>query len=174
MFKIYLPLLLLFLLLSCNNQQPARQSLSSVDSVPVTIPVKDTSPVNAVTEPRPVITAKDTTLEYDIENVSLEGSDAKVHYVNGVIRGAEWHMYHETGQSVIYYTFLENGIVKAQEKNYGYPAGLESIKSKKDIRLKTSLEYKLDTNGVLLSKIADTEFVNMFEYFKKNVPLRVY
>lgn len=115
----------------------------------------------------------DTIIVYDIEGISAESSEAKVHYINGVVRDVEWHIYGETGQALISYTFQQNGTIKAMEKTYTYPGGLESVKSDKDIQLKKSFSYQLDPNGVLLSQVTDKDFVNSFSDLKKNVPLKL-
>lgn len=170
--KTYFRVLLLLSLTACQNQSPADQPLTAHDTIPLKAPVEDTS-LTFTQKPGIRAIPKDTTIVYDIEGISAESSEAKVNYINGVIRDVEWHIYGETGQMLISYTFQQNGTIKALEKTYAYPAGLESVKSDKDIQLKTTLSYQLDSNGVLLSKMADKGFVNVFPDFKKNVPLKL-
>jgi hypothetical protein len=122
---------------------------------------------------KPNILSNDTTIVFSIDGLSSEGSEVKAHYINGRINDAKWDIFGETGQSIILYSFLKNGTVKASEKNYTYKTDLTEVKSEKDMNLKSSLQYVLDTNGILLSKISNKDFVNVFTDFKKTVPLHL-
>lgn len=172
--KTYFHLLLLLSLISCQNQTATEQPLTGADTTPAKASVEDTSTsLMPISRPVTMVIPKDTIIEYDIEGISAESSEAKVHYINGAVRDVEWHIYGETGQVFISYTFQQNGTIKALEKTYTYPGSLESVKSDKDIRLKKTFSYQLDSNGVLLSKVTDKDFVNIFPDLKKNVPLKL-
>ncbi|PUZ22570.1 hypothetical protein GA0116948_109172 [Chitinophaga costaii] len=121
----------------------------------------------------PNILSNDTTIVFSIDGLSSEGSEVKAHYIDGRISDAKWDIFGETGQSIILYSFLKNGTVKAFEKNYTYKTDLTEVKSEKDMHLKNSLQYVLDTSGKLLSKINNKDFVDVFTDFKKTVPFRL-
>jgi len=161
-----------FLLSQCKDPQQSASESTKSEKQPqdTSITVKDQVPDRENKLPG---IPKDTLIEYTIEDISSESSEAKVHYVNGAIHDVDWYIYGETGQCNIKYTFLPNGTLKALEKRYAYPAGLQSVKTEKDMKLRATLEYQLDTNGVLLSKVKEEDFANVFEDFKKNVPLNL-
>lgn len=170
----YFRLLLFLSLISCQNQTATEQPLTGSDTTSAKVSVEDTSTsLTPTARPVTIVIPGDTIIKYEIEDISAESSEAKVHYINGAVRDVEWHIYGETGQALISYTFQQNGIIKAVEKTYTYPGSLESVKFDKDIQLKKSFSYQLDTNGVLLSPVADKDFTNIFPDFKKNVPLKL-
>ena len=163
---LYISIILLVLLLACKGKKPVDQELTSADTAAIVIVQQDTS------SPHPVklaVVPADTVISYDIMDVSLEGSEANVHYIKGRIRDVKWEIFGETGQATIYYNFLPNGTVKVREKRSSYDSGMQYVRSDKDMHLKKIIEYQLDTNGVLLSKTKD--IMSVFEEFKKVVPL---
>jgi hypothetical protein len=166
---------MLILLVACKDEKPVDKKTPQVDT---TLTVMDTAATVTVqkdtSSPQPVkfklaVVPADTVISYDIMDVSLEGSEAKVHYIKGSIRDVEWEIFGETGQATIYYNFLPNGTVKVREKRSSYDSGMQYVRSDKDVHLKKIIEYQLDTNGVLLSKTKD--IMSVFGEFKKVVPL---
>jgi hypothetical protein len=163
---IFVPVVI-FLCLSCNSKRSKIQKKTNVTSIDIKKDTLENQLKNNKMERVP----KDTILIFSIDGLSAEGSEVKAHYINGVIRDATWNIYGETGQSVIYYKFLKGDTVKTEEKNYIYKGSLTEVNSEKDMNLKSSLQYILDTNGVVLSKINEKDFVNVFTDFKKHVPM---
>lgn len=158
-----------FFCLSCNNKKANNQKFKNEDTL---VHVENDTLKNQVKgNNKKRILATDTTLTFSIDGLSSEGSEVKAHYIYDTIRNALWNIYGETGQSVIQYEFLKNGTVKTYEKNYTYKTDLTGVKSEKGMILKSSLHYILDTTGVLLSKINDKDFVNVFTDFKEHVPM---
>ena len=103
--------------------------------------------MNSLTE---IITAHiDTTIVYNIEGVSLEGTEANVSYADGKIKYAEVMVYCETGQAYIQYSF-EEGKINVVEKIYRYKTDLTDVKSKDDIELEGKADYSIDYQGKFL------------------------
>ncbi len=114
--------------------------------------------------------AIDTTVTYSIEGLSAEGSELKAHYVQDTIRNITWNLYGETGQSIIKYVFLKNGLVSAEEKNYVYEKSITEVNDPGDMKLRSHLKYTVDTAGKLLTDVDDPDFVNVFNEMKAHVP----
>lgn len=112
----------------------------------------------------------DTTITYEIEGLSAEGSELVAHYVQDTIKEVTWKMYGETGQSIIKYVFLKDGLVKAQEHNYVYGKSVTEVKHADDMKLRSELRYMIDTSGSVITKIRDKDFVNVFNDMKAHVP----
>lgn len=159
----------LLFLISCDSHRGDTQQSRSPDRlIPVVQEIIQTRPAGTPKKPHAF---RDTTINFSIEGISAEGSEAVVHYIFDTISTAEWNIFGETGQWMIKYKFLKNGTVRAFEKNYTYKKSLTTVKSDKDMILKNSLQYVLDTNGVLLTKVNPKDFVNVFSDFKNHVPM---
>lgn len=160
--KLLYPIFLL-LLVSCDASQTQQKDTSNnlnTDSL-----VKDT------VKPKPITLQNDTTIKYDIEGISSEGTEATVKYMNGKINEAVIKVYGETGQAEIVYSFLNNGIV-VKEKELGYSGSLEKVNSEKDMKIKKELTYKMNYNGVPIGK-ADPQRLDIFKEFKNVVPFEL-
>ena len=159
----------LALLISCNSHRGDTQQSRNPDNlIPVVQEILQNQQPRGIKRIRPF---RDTTISFSIDGLSAEGSEAVVHYIFDTISTAEWNIYGETGQWMIRYKFLKNGTIKAFEKNYSYKSTLTTVKSDKDKILKSSIQYVLDTNGVLLTKVNRQDFVNVYSDFKENVPM---
>lgn len=66
-----------------------------------------------------ILPGKDTLITYNIEDISTEGAEAKVNYVNGKIAKSVTNIYGETGQSTIIYEF-DTDKIKVSETKYSY------------------------------------------------------
>jgi len=86
------------------------------------IEVRDTAPIankqkaDATTLPKIISSATDTTITYDIEGESEEGSEVEAHYINQKISKAQWRFFGETGKLIIDYDFKPNGTINVVEK----------------------------------------------------------
>jgi cyanate lyase len=154
MVKIVIVLQVALILLSCKNISTEEYQSKEMDSL---------------TE---ILTAQiDTTIMYNIEGVSLEGTEAKVSYADGQIRFAEVMVYGETGQAFIQYSF-EEGIINVIEKTYRYKTDLTAVKSKDDIEFEAKTEYSIDYQGKFL-KNPENDPLNIFSEFKESVPFEL-
>jgi hypothetical protein len=162
---------LLFLLLgiyffSCTYKKGKDKEIRNSDTVKhdnQEIQIKDNS----------IFFVKDTTVIFSIEELSTEGSEVKVKYINGFIRNAIWSIYGETGQSVIVYKFEKDGSIRANEKKYTYKTDLSGVNSDADIHLNTSIDYLLDSTGNVISRIKEERYSDLFKEFKKNIPMKL-
>jgi hypothetical protein len=154
--KVFLSLfaLILFVISCGSSPQEQRTNIKTPDLTKVE---KD-SPVSK----------KDTTIIFDIEGISAEGTEAITKYIDGKISESTINVYGETGQATIRYVFL-NDKINVTEKLYTYKAGLESVNSEKDMKLKKELSYVINRNGTPLGK-ADKDRLDVFPEFKKVVP----
>lgn len=114
---------------------------------------------------------RDTIINYDIQGISSEGTQAKVSYIGGKIRKSVVNIYGETGQANIVYIFLNNRI-NVTEKKYAYKAVLADVHSSKDIILEKEISYVLDFNGKPIGK-GDADRIDIFSEFKKTVPFEL-
>lgn len=151
--RIYGIGLLLFVLFSCNDTRSRKPALPPM-----------------VDEKNVIRHQKDTVLKIIIEDISEEGSDVTASYIQDTLRNATWEIYGESGKAMIVYTFYRDGKVHVVDKKATYKVRLENVRSGRDMKW-DSVTYLLDTNGVLLSKMADTGRANGFSYFKQNVPM---
>ena len=116
-------------------------------------------------------TVKDTTIVYDIENISSEGSEAVVKYADNKIKESTISIYGETGQAKIIYSFSSD-IINVIEKQFAYKEDLKNISSEKDMIAKKEITYTIDFNGKLIGN-ADKERIDIFQEFKKAVPFEI-
>jgi hypothetical protein len=154
----------IFFCFSCAYKKGNERKMESVD----TMEHKDSE---IQLKKHNLIFVKDATIIFSVEGLSAEGSEVKARYIDGIIINATWNIYGETGQSVITYKFEKDGAIKASEKKYTYKTDLNGVNSDKDIHLKTSIEYSLDSNGIVHSKIRNENSSNIFKEFKKNIPM---
>jgi len=159
--------LLLLLFFSCKNTRSGNPEVR--DTLPALR--RDSSVQQSMIDEKSVTRRqKDTVLYISIEDISEEGSEVKASYVKDTLRNATWEIYGESGKAVIVYTFSGDGRIHVFDKHAIYKVSLGNVKSDKDMRW-DSVTYELDTNGVLLSKLKDTDIVKVFPYFKQNVPM---
>jgi hypothetical protein len=133
------PVCLVVLLPSCRENQKNTSAQTVWDTA------LNTQPKQITVSKQPHV-AGDTTITYSIEGLSAEGSELEAHYIRDTIKEVTWKLYGETGQSVIKYIFL-NKVVMAEEKNYVYEKSITEVNNEGDIRLKSQLNYVLDTSG---------------------------
>ncbi len=118
-----------------------------------------------------LIPVRDTIIEYSIEGISAEGSSVKAKYFRGKIAECAIHIFGETGQIRIQYTF-QDGRINVVEKQYTYKAGILSIKTDEDMKLSKEISYVVDANGNPVGKV-DSGRTDIFTEFKKAVPLEI-
>lgn len=133
---------------------------------------KTESKTNTITrQVNQMATVKDTTIVYDIENISSEGSEAVVKYADNKIKESTISIYGETGQAKIIYSFSSD-IINVIEKQFAYKEDLKNISSEKDMIAKKEITYTIDFNGKLIGN-ADKERIDIFQEFKKAVPFEI-
>jgi hypothetical protein len=113
----------------------------------------------------------DTTILYNIEGISSEGSEAKVIYKKNKIVKSEISIYGETGQIQIEYSF-NNDTINVIEKQFGYKNGGINTNQLNELILKKQLEYKMNTVGKLISNTS-IERTDIFKEFTKSVPMQL-
>lgn len=114
---------------------------------------------------------KDTLITYELDGISLEGTETKVNYINSKITKSFTSVYGETGLATIIYEFGTDKI-KVLETKYSYKSGIEKVKSNKDLKLDYKICYFIDFNGNLLGKDI-TERIDIFKEFKEAVPFEL-
>jgi hypothetical protein len=113
----------------------------------------------------------DTTIKYNLEDVSSEETEAEVCYFENQINKARIIIYGASGRVEISYRFL-NGSIKAEERTYKYLKSLSEVKSEKDIKLESTVKYTLSTNGKMVDgKSANAE--EIYKSFIEAVPLKI-
>lgn len=173
---IYIVYVLLFI--CCHNKSnkkapsDIRKVILSGDSVAIDSPanklqarVSDTVILND-------LVLKDTVVSVSIEGISAEGSETIVNYSQGIIKKSVWTIYGETGKRIITYIFDQNGIIKVKELLYRYNKALGDVRDENDRVLESSLQYSMDTTGVLKTTVELKDWVNVFDDFKANVPFK--
>lgn len=118
-----------------------------------------------------LIPVRDTIIEYSIDGISAEGASVKAKYFRGKIAECAIHIFGETGQIRIQYTF-QDGRINVVEKQYTYKAGILSIKTDEDMKLSKEISYIVDANGIPVGKV-DSDRTDIFTEFKKAVPLEI-
>ena len=89
----------------------------------------------------------DTIIEYNIEDISSEGTSAFAKYKSGIIKSVDISVYSERGQFKEQYDFCDDNI-SVLEKKYGYGEKLiTEIKSDDDMILLTEIKYEMDIEG---------------------------
>ncbi len=118
-----------------------------------------------------LIPVRDTIIEYSIEGISAEGATVKAKYFRGKIVECAIHIFGETGQIRIKYTFQDRRI-NVVEKQYTYKDGILNIKTDEDLKLNKEISYIVDANGIPVGKV-DSDRTDIFTEFKKAVPLEI-
>ena len=106
-------------------------------------------------------------IKYDLDGISLEGTEATVQYFSDSIKSAVIHVYGETGKADIYYTF-KSEYISVTEIIYRYSTDLNNLKSKEDLTMESKLDYQLDYNGYIMDDASPT--LNIYSDFKTQVP----
>jgi len=158
--KIFLSILIVGLLTSCNfnkNQQASSPRLDSVNTV------------NDVLIHEKSRILKDTIITYSIDGVSTEGAGVEAKYINGEIKDCNIQIYGEMGKVYIDYSFVGDSI-KAMEQRFTYKVYFTEVKSDEDIQAIDTVCYVIDRKGKFLQ--GDKEEYNDYFYqeFRKTVP----
>lgn len=111
----------------------------------------------------------DTMITYDLEDISTEGGEAAVSYMDGRIRNAVLRIFGETGQARISYDFSGDSVLVI-EKQYRYTTDIMHVRSDKDIKLDKEFIYKMDRNGTT-SGDSLNDRMDIYGDFRKVVPL---
>lgn len=155
------------LLLSCGNTNIHSQNVVIQDTV--MYDNTNTYSQNVVISQDTVITISQNTtiIIYSIENISSEGAEAIIRYVQGRISLCKINIYGEMGRANLIYKFSKN-MIKVTEKDYNYEVPFMQV-TDKDIKLIKNFSYKMDLNGVLLEKV-DSDRIDIFQELKDAVP----
>jgi len=149
-------------IISCGNiSEKSNRSIKTNDTV-----IRQTQRVTLLKSSKKV--PIDTVINYSIEGLSSEGSEAIVHYMKGVITEANIDIYGETEKYEINYHFMDDSINVIQ-KRYKYNKEIENVNSKKDFSLVKKLSYSLNLNGEFKTK-TNVGKIDIFKEFKKVVP----
>ena len=106
---------------------------------------------------------RDTTIIYDIDNLSSEGAEAHVLYKEGKIKESKIYIYGAGGKTEIKYLFTSN-FIGVREQTYLYQdTSLNNIDTLRVLR------YKIDYSGKAVGKRV-SQYTDIFEEFKKAVP----
>lgn len=166
------------LLLACKNKEEQKKIIKG-DSINIieaidSLPSHDLDSNKMLNSVKPFYyienEIEDTTLIFSINGLSTEGSEVKAHFINDTLKYAVWNIYGEAGQVIIHYDFLNGDTIKVEEKEFDYDRNIGSVKSEKDMKLKTKLEYKLNKAGLIISELKEKDFINVFQEFKRTVP----
>ena len=104
-----------------------------------------------------------TTIIYDIDNLSSEGAEARVLYRDGKIKESTIFIYGAGGKTEIEYLFTSN-FIRVREQTYLYQdTTLNTIDTLRVLR------YKIDYSGKTVEK-SFSQYTDIFEEFKKAVP----
>lgn len=163
-------LLISMIFLSCNTEINSHKSIAGPDDTEQDL--RDTSVLAKMDTLKGISQIKcDTTIKYDLENLSSEGSEAEACYFKKHLQKVNITMYGASGRVEVFYDFV-NGIIKATERTYRYLKPLSEIKSEKDIKLESTVKYTLSNTGrIVEGKSADAE--EIYKSFIKVVPLKI-
>ncbi len=154
--KLFSYILIGTLLFSCNNKE--QKKVESIENTK-----KQTSnKINIV---------KDTTIVYEIDNISSEGVEAVVIYSDKRIKESIINIYGETGQAKIIYLFSSD-LINVTEKEFAYKEDLRKVSSDRDMKAKKEITYTIDFNGKPVGN-ADKKRIDVFQEFKKVVPFEI-
>lgn len=112
-------------------------------------------------------TPKDTIILYDIDNISTEGAEAEVIYINGLISKSTTTIYGCSFQAVVKYLFKKNHI-EVVESRYSYKTPINEVKSMEEMELDYKISYTVDYNGKPLDTVMKDR-IDIFEEFKEAV-----
>ena len=110
---------------------------------------------------------------YNFQIVQFLGvrDKAEACYFEKQINKARIIIYGSSGRVEISYSFL-NGAIKAEEYTYKYLKSLSEVMSEKDIKLESTVQYTLSSNGkIIKGKSANAE--GIYKSFIKAVPLKI-
>jgi hypothetical protein len=115
----------------------------------------------------------DTTINYDLENISSERAEAQVCYTNHKINRAYVVIYGASGRVETSYLFNISS-VEAIERNYKYGKPLSEITSDHDVKLSDSSTYilSLDDGKIILGK-SSNQPTEIYKEFLKTVALTI-
>jgi|SRR5690554_799152 len=117
------------------------------------------------------ITHKDTLILYNIEGISTEGVEAKVHYSNSEIAKSITNVYACTWQATIIHEFgLEK--IKVTETKYFYTTEIENVQTEEDLHLDYEIVYFIDFEGNLIDNEINDR-IDIFREFKETVPFEL-
>jgi hypothetical protein len=115
----------------------------------------------------------DTTINYDLENISSEGAEAQVCYTNRKINRAYVVIYGASGRVETSYLFNISS-VEAIERNYKYDKPLSEIKSDYDAKLSDSSTYILSLDdGKIIKGKSSNQATEIYKEFLKTVALTI-
>lgn len=114
---------------------------------------------------------KDTLINYSINGISAEGTEAKAIYRDKKIYKCIVSIYAETGKAIINYLFGLDSINVSEEK-YSYSKSIENVKSKKDIQLDYKINYIIDYNGNIINTPISKR-TDIFQELKKTIPFKL-
>lgn len=117
------------------------------------------------------VNPRDTVITYNIEEISLEGTEAVVTYRNKKIYKSKINIYGETGQVELIYKFFPANI-EVTENSYRYKEDLKNVNSKDDLILSNTAKYYIDDTGKILSN-KPKEYIDIFKEFKSSVPFEL-
>ena len=158
--KITIPILILFVaIVSCSKKR--NEGETAVNNEVLVIDKINTEYPN-----------KDTTLIFDLDNISLEGTEAIAHYKSGTIDRLTLNIYGETGQARMHYLFYEDHIL-VSEKRYQYLKSLLHVKSDKDILPRDSATYTLNYQGKVIEGDTLDTSIGIFEEISKEIPFKI-
>jgi hypothetical protein len=159
------------LFLSCNNKGSSDKSMTVSNDTTHTGTDTTTTIVRMDTSNVANQDKCDTTIKYNLEDISSEGAEAEACYFEKQINKARIIIYGASGRVEISYSFL-NGAIKAEERTYKYLKSLFEVKSEKDIKLESSVQYTLSSSGKIIDgKNANAEEV--YKSFTETVPLKI-
>lgn len=115
----------------------------------------------------------DTTIHYDLENISSEGAEAQVCYINHKINRAQVVIYGASGRVENSYLF-KTSFVEVIERNFRYDKPMSEIKSDNDVKLSDSTNYILSLDdGKIIKGKSNNQASEIYKVFLKTVPLTI-
>ena len=127
--KVIIALAIVIVAFSCNNAAD-QNTPGAADSAPAIIvpwteshakPVKHSSGVT------------DTTIEFQVYDISEGGSVLNLHYTNDTIVESTWYINSDTGQVQVKYAFGRNGIVGVKQINVRFPGPIIDLRGGDDL-----------------------------------------
>ena len=157
---------------SCANKQADSNTIEYRDTT--SEESYHTDATDSILAPEPQKLYNDTTITYDIPDMSSEGAGAAVKYVQGKISHAEIRIYGGMGQSKTDYTFTEEGI-EVTDTVYQYTKSITEVRSlTEDAYIESANKYTLAYDGRKIKPQADTIPDELFAIFRQNVPFTLY
>ncbi|MBO9571608.1 MAG: hypothetical protein J7497_05290 [Chitinophagaceae bacterium] len=115
----------------------------------------------------------DTTITYDLDDISSEGAEVQGCYVSRYLVRAKMSIYGSVGQSSVLYLF-DGDTVHVTENNYTYGRPLREVKGATDMRLTDSTAYGLSikTKKIIEGK-GSAQSIDIFKKLIDNIPLEL-